>query len=94
MKVTASLALLLSAASAAPATISPNAEVQNRSPAETDRLLFSVSLPTFTTARNAKNPPGLDWSSDNCSWSPDNPFGFPFNRKLPLPYTLYRSPGV
>ncbi|VUC28518.1 unnamed protein product [Clonostachys rosea] len=44
----------------------------------TDQILFSISLPAFTTRRNAKNPPTLDWSSDNCSWSPDNPLGFPF----------------
>ncbi|CAH0020937.1 unnamed protein product [Clonostachys rhizophaga] len=44
----------------------------------TDQILFSITLPAFTTRRNAKNPPTLDWSSDNCSWSPDNPLGFPF----------------
>ncbi|KAI9164104.1 hypothetical protein HJFPF1_05740 [Paramyrothecium foliicola] len=46
--------------------------------AVTDQLLFSLSLPGFTSRRNARNPPGLDWSSDNCSWSPDNPLGYPF----------------
>ncbi|RYP37316.1 hypothetical protein DL767_002959 [Monosporascus sp. MG133] len=46
--------------------------------AETDRLLFSVSLSAFLAARAARSPPGLDWSSDGCSSSPDNPFGFDF----------------
>jgi hypothetical protein len=44
----------------------------------TDQLLFSVSLPTFTARRNARDPSTLDWTSDNCTSSPDNPFGFPF----------------
>ncbi|KAL6909281.1 prokaryotic phospholipase A2 domain-containing protein [Trichoderma evansii] len=44
----------------------------------TDQLLFSISLPEFITRRNAKNPPNLDWTSDGCTSSPDNPFGFPF----------------
>ncbi|KAF2261739.1 hypothetical protein CC78DRAFT_447596, partial [Lojkania enalia] len=44
----------------------------------TDRLLFSTSMAAFEAARNAHNPPTLDWSSDGCSSSPDNPFGFNF----------------
>lgn len=44
----------------------------------TDRLLFSTTIDAFEAARNALNPPTLDWSSDGCSDSPDNPFGFDF----------------
>ncbi|KAF2738791.1 hypothetical protein EJ04DRAFT_26519 [Polyplosphaeria fusca] len=44
----------------------------------TDRLLFSTSISAFEAARNALSPPSLDWSSDGCSSSPDNPFGFNF----------------
>lgn len=44
----------------------------------TDQLLFSSTLPQFEARRNAKDPPSLDWSSDGCTSSPDNPFGFPF----------------
>ena len=40
--------------------------------------LFTDTISQFTTARNARNPPSLDWSSDNCSDSPDNPLGFNF----------------
>jgi hypothetical protein len=46
--------------------------------AATDRLLFSTTISGFETARNAKNPASLDWTSDGCSSSPDNPFGFDF----------------
>ncbi|CRK45334.1 hypothetical protein BN1723_006561 [Verticillium longisporum] len=41
-------------------------------------LSFSLTLPQFTTRRNNRNPASLDWSSDGCTSSPDNPFGFPF----------------
>ncbi|KAG8163180.1 hypothetical protein KVR01_007658 [Diaporthe batatas] len=44
----------------------------------TDRYLFDISLPQFITYRNAKNPATLDWTSDGCSDSPDNPLGFNF----------------
>ncbi|OLF05508.1 phospholipase [Actinophytocola xinjiangensis] len=43
----------------------------------TDQYLHSTSLSGFQTLRSQK-PYGsqLDWSSDGCSNSPDNPFGF------------------
>ncbi len=43
----------------------------------TDQYLFSASLTDFQQLR-ADQPNGdqLDWSSDGCSNSPDNPFGF------------------
>lgn len=44
----------------------------------TDSYLFSISLPQFIVYRNAKNPATLDWTSDGCSDSPDNPLGFDF----------------
>jgi Prokaryotic phospholipase A2 len=47
--------------------------------AATDRLLFATSMQDFLAARAAQDPPGLDWSSDGCSDSPDDPFGFNFN---------------
>jgi len=53
-------------------------EIRQGSTAVTDQLLFSITLPAFTARRNARDPPDLDWSSDGCSSSPDNPFGFPF----------------
>ncbi|KAK0702955.1 phospholipase A2 [Lasiosphaeria miniovina] len=44
----------------------------------TDQYLFSITLPAFIAKRNARDPSTLDWSSDGCTDSPDNPFGFPF----------------
>lgn len=44
----------------------------------TDTLLFSDSMAQFQAARNAHDPPELDFSSDGCSDSPDNPLGFDF----------------
>src|SRR6478735_5810091 len=57
-----------------------NVSVSKRQSANTvtDQLLFSVTLPQFTARRNARDPPTLDWTSDGCTSSPDNPFGFPF----------------
>ena len=47
----------------------------------TDSYLFSYSLSSFQTARSQQPYAGqLDWSSDGCSNSPDNPFGFNFVR--------------
>ncbi|USX51650.1 phospholipase [Lentzea sp. HUAS12] len=47
--------------------------------AVTDDYLYSKSLSQFTALR-AQQPDAdqLDWSSDGCSYSPDNPFGFKF----------------
>lgn len=45
---------------------------------ETDRLLFSSSMDDFLTARKNKSPAGLDWTSDDCSYSPEKPFGYNF----------------
>ncbi|KAI6353326.1 hypothetical protein MCOR25_009044 [Pyricularia grisea] len=44
----------------------------------TDQLLYSTSLSDFIDRRNAQDPPTLDWTSDGCTSSPDNPLGFPF----------------
>ncbi|KAK0725845.1 p15 like protein, partial [Lasiosphaeris hirsuta] len=44
----------------------------------TDQYLFTYTLPAFTAKRNAKSPSTLDWATDGCTSSPDNPFGFPF----------------
>jgi hypothetical protein len=43
----------------------------------TDEYLYSVSLTDFQQLRGEQpNGDVLDWSSDGCSNSPDNPFGF------------------
>lgn len=43
-----------------------------------DQLMFGITLPQFTARRNKKDPSTADWTSDGCTSSPDNPFGFPF----------------
>lgn len=45
----------------------------------TDQYLLSTNLNSFQTIRAQQPYNGqLDWSSDGCSSSPDNPFGFNF----------------
>ncbi|KAA8647964.1 hypothetical protein EYZ11_005669 [Aspergillus tanneri] len=44
----------------------------------TNNLIFKVSMKTFQKARKAKNPSKCNWSSDNCSKSPDKPDGYNF----------------
>ncbi|KAJ3540734.1 hypothetical protein NM208_g4935 [Fusarium decemcellulare] len=79
MKFNLLFASLVPAAFALPAG-DKDASVSKRQSANTvtDQLLFSVTLPTFTARRNARDPPTLIWDSDGCTSSPDNPFGFPF----------------
>ncbi|KAI6778366.1 uncharacterized protein J7T54_000484 [Emericellopsis cladophorae] len=42
----------------------------------TDEFLFNITLPEFETRRGT--PDTLNWETDGCTSSPDNPFGFPF----------------
>lgn len=44
----------------------------------TDQYMFTDSITTFQSHRNSKTPSCFDWSSDNCSSSPDKPAGFNF----------------
>jgi hypothetical protein len=47
--------------------------------AVTDDYLYTKTLSQFKTLRTQQPYAGqLDWSSDGCSYSPDNPFGFKF----------------
>jgi len=77
MKVSALFVGLLPAALAAPST--GETGIVKRQTATTDQYLFSYSLANFLIKRNAKSPATLNWTSDGCSNSPDNPLGFPFN---------------
>ncbi|KAI9163090.1 hypothetical protein HJFPF1_04688 [Paramyrothecium foliicola] len=74
MKFTVSFLALLSGVAALPAESS----IAPRQASVTDNLLFGITLPAFTARRNARNPPNLDWTSDGCTSSPDNPLNFPF----------------
>lgn len=76
MKFISTLALCVLPASvlAAPAASKRQDDVE----AITDEILFDITLPEFTTRRNAQDPSYLDWTSDGCTDSPDNPLGFPY----------------
>ncbi|KAJ6445265.1 phospholipase A2 [Purpureocillium lavendulum] len=79
MKFHAVVFALASVAVAAPAGGDVTSIAERQSPnAVTDQLLFSLTLPQFTARRNKRDPATLDWSSDGCTSSPDNPFGFPY----------------
>ncbi|GAA4435374.1 phospholipase [Actinokineospora soli] len=71
--VTAATAIVLGAGTAS-AELSPSQLVS-----VTDTYLYSYSLNSFISTRNARPyATQLDWSSDACSYSPDNPFGYNF----------------
>jgi hypothetical protein len=56
----------------------------------TDSYVFSISIDQFISNRNAKvGPAELDWDSDGCSSSPDNPFGFDCPSPFPPSITIY-----
>lgn len=44
----------------------------------TDTLLFDDTMDQFQAARNAEQPPELNWYSNGCSDSPDKPLGYNF----------------
>lgn len=44
----------------------------------TDTYLFDISLDEFISYRDAQDPATLDWDSDGCTDSPDNPLGFDY----------------
>lgn len=42
----------------------------------TDQYLYDITLDQFISERDAQNPATLNWNSDGCTDSPDNPLGF------------------
>ncbi|KAG6037120.1 hypothetical protein E4U41_005312 [Claviceps citrina] len=78
MKPTLFSCTFLLAAVASAANRQPRAVAAANATSETDRLLFQTSLPDFVAQREKRQPEYLDWSSDGCTDSPDNPFNFPF----------------
>jgi hypothetical protein len=80
MKFLTSILCLASSVLALPAPSETDTSLIQRQTASqiTDQYLYSITLPTFTARRNARDPATLIWDSDGCSSSPDNPFGFPF----------------
>lgn len=78
MKLTATLALFLGAATALPLPVAVLPRQTAELVALTDRYSFELTLPEFTAKHSARDPPALDWTTDGCSSSPNNPLGFPF----------------
>ncbi|KLU88185.1 hypothetical protein MAPG_07172 [Magnaporthiopsis poae ATCC 64411] len=78
MKLTATLALLLGAVTALPIPVALLPRQTAELVALTDRYSFELTLPAFTAKHSARDPPTLDWTTDGCSSSPDNPLSFPF----------------
>lgn len=79
MKIVAVVLALASVALGVPAAVVPHEAVKRQDiQAITDQLSFALPLPQFTARRNKRDPPSLNWSSDGCTASPNNPFGFPF----------------
>lgn len=62
----------------------------------TDTLLFSSSMADFLTARASQTPAELDWSSNGCSYSPEDPLGFDFEpscQRHDFGYRNYKAQG-
>lgn len=80
MKLTATLTLALLPAALALPTFESVKNIFSRQSLVTitDSYLYTLTLPQFTQRRNARNPSTLDWTSDGCTSSPDNPLGFNF----------------
>ncbi|KAK5088133.1 hypothetical protein LTR05_002350 [Lithohypha guttulata] len=72
------LLALASVCSSLPLKASGIRERQTDLEVKTDQLLFSTSMEDFQTARAAQDPPELDWTSNGCTASPDEPLGFNF----------------
>ncbi|WP_156893408.1 phospholipase [Actinokineospora enzanensis] len=75
--------VVITAVTSAAVVVGAGVAAADLSPAQlqqtTDSYLFSQSLDQFQSTRAARPYANqLDWSSDGCSNSPDNPFGFNF----------------
>ena len=56
----------------------PSTPLERRQNSITDTRLFSNSLNAFIQYRNVKDPSTLNWNSDGCTDSPENPWGWSF----------------
>lgn len=43
-----------------------------------DEYLFELTLPEFIFRREVQDPPTVIWDSNGCSYTSENPLGFPF----------------
>lgn len=81
MKLSTSLARALSLLPATTLALSVAAR-QDTLEAVTDEYLFDITLDQFVAYRDAQDPDTVDWTSDGCTDSPDNPLGFDFVRNI------------
>ncbi|KAF1812836.1 secretory phospholipase A2 [Eremomyces bilateralis CBS 781.70] len=51
---------------------------QSCSKALADEYIFTLTLSAFLLVRASQTPSCFDWTSNNCTVAPDNPFGYPF----------------
>ncbi|RKN12627.1 phospholipase [Streptomyces radicis] len=87
MRTRQRLATAVSASALALGAVAVSATPAAAAPADKPQVLSSwtqTSASSYNAWLNARNNQGawaayeFDWSTDLCSWSPDNPFGFPF----------------
>lgn len=71
-------ALLLPATAVAARGLSTTPVRQTDVETITDEYLFDITLDQFETYRDAEDPDTVDWTSDGCTDSPDNPLGFDY----------------
>lgn len=45
-----------------------------------DEYLFHITLDEFQARRAARDPPELDWTSDDCTNAPQNPLNYHFGQ--------------
>jgi hypothetical protein len=83
MKSTLLTILSLTSLALSSSTLTPR---QSYLETTTDAYVFSIPIAQFISNRNSKTPAELDWDSDGCSSSPDNPFGFDCTPRSPHPF--------
>ncbi|MEV7795009.1 phospholipase [Streptomyces sp. NPDC087512] len=100
------LATGLAASALAVTTVLAGAATAEAAPADKQQVLASwtqtsvTSYNAWTAARanqSAWSAYGFDWSTDYCSSSPDNPFGFPFSTSCArhdFGYRNYKAAGT
>ncbi|KHN94108.1 p15 like protein [Metarhizium album ARSEF 1941] len=72
----------------------PPSSIPGNITAITDKLLFDTTLRDFIVLRENKTPRTVDWTSDGCTGTADNPFKFPFLpacQRHDFGYTNYRA---
>lgn len=60
----------------------------------TDQYLFHITLAQFNIYRDADIPATLDFTSDGCTASPDNPLGFDYVSLTPASSFATKKPSL